>query len=122
MILLLPISIAYSQKRVLTTDGDTLVAFTPKQARWLLNQTYKVKELIAIDSVNKSIIVLKDSVITELKANESDYLMVLKNKDVVTSIYESENKHLKKVIRRQKIVSKVSLIGAAFLSLIVFIK
>ena len=92
----------YSQKRALTTKGDTVIVFSVPKAKWLLKQTYKVGELTVLDSLNKSELAIKDSIITVLNMNINDYKSIIEVKGEIIDGQYTHIAELKKEIRRQK--------------------
>ena len=103
----------YSQKRALTTKGDTVITFSVPKAKWLLKQTYKVEELTVLDSLNKSELTIKDSIITNLNMNINDYKSIIKVKGEVIDIQYTHIDQLKKEIKRQKRYKMYAILGGA---------
>ena len=104
---------AYSQKRALTTKGDTVIVFSVPKAKWLLKQTYKVGELTTLDSLNKSELTIKDSIITGLNMNINDYKKLIIVKGEVIDGQYTHIDQLKKEIKRQKRYKMYAILGGA---------
>jgi len=104
---------AYSQKRALTSKGDTVIVFSVPKARYLQNQVYKVMELTTIDSLNKVDIKFQDSIITGLNMNINDYKKIIIVKGEVIDVQYTHIDQLKKEIKRQKRYKMYAILGGA---------
>lgn len=97
----------YSQKRALTSEGDTVICFTVPQSRYLLKTIYKARELKTLDSLNQCVIAEKDTVITALELQIKDYKEVRTNDGEIKRILKEENKLLNKRLKSEKLKTKI---------------
>ena len=104
---------AYSQKRALTTKGDTVIVFSIPKAKWLLKQAHKVGELTTLDSLNKIDMAFQDTIIKEQNMIISDYIKIVEVKADVIDVQYKEINQLKKEIKRQKRYKMYAILGGA---------
>jgi len=85
----------FSQKLVLDNQtGDTLIAISPLQAKYLMKKYYRVESLRKTDSICEKQRVLADSVIKWYKLSFDDQKLILTNK---TSELSLSNEQIQKL-------------------------
>lgn len=98
---------AFSQKKAITNQGDTVVLFTIPQAKKILKQQYELKELKELDTLNRAIIQQKDSVIVYLKESNNDLETALNFQKNIIEDFRGKLKEKDRVIFRQKRIIKI---------------
>jgi hypothetical protein len=103
---------AYSQKMVLTNDGDTAIVYTVSQSRFLLQQYYKEKESKELADLLEQNLAIQDSIVKqqrEIIAAKNKYISNLNDisevKDIeLTNLTNNLNKSTRKisVLKRNK--------------------
>ena len=126
LIFLLPF-LSYGQKYPLVKfDGkDTLLIFSIVQGKKLIAQNeerLKDKQLISLNmaqiSQQDTIIASQNRKITNLLLMNTNYVNIIKQKDDLTSICETEKSMLDKEIKRQKRQKWIAIIGGAIASIL----
>jgi hypothetical protein len=110
-------------------DGkDTLLIFSIAQGKRLIAQNeerLKDKELISLNmaqiSQQDTIIASQDIKIKNLLLMNTNYVIIIKQKDDLISISETEKKILNKEIKRQKRQKIIAIIGGAIASILFII-
>jgi predicted nucleic acid-binding Zn ribbon protein len=105
-------------------DGkDTLLIFSIAQGKRLIAQNeerLKDKEIISLNvaqiSQQDTIIASQDIKIKNLLLMNTNYVIIIKQKDDLISISETEKKILDKEIKRQKRQKIIAIIGGAIVS------
>jgi len=124
LIFILPF-LSYGQKYPLVKfDGkDTLLIFSIAQGKRLIAQNeerLKDKEIISLNvaqiSQQDTIIASQDIKIKNLLLMNTNYVIIIKQKDDLISISETEKKILDKEIKRQKRQKIIAIIGGAIVS------
>jgi hypothetical protein len=117
--------LSYGQKYPLVKfDGkDTIIVFSIAQGKQLIAQNeerLKDKELISLNvaqiSQQDTIIASQDIKIKNLLLMNTNYVIIIKQKDDLISISETEKKILDKEIKRQKRQKIIAIIGGAIVS------
>ena len=129
LVFLLPL-ICYGQKYPLVKfDGkDTLLIFTIVQGKQLIAQNeerLKDKQLISLNmaqiSQQDTIIASQNIKIKNLLLMNTNYVIIIKQKDDLISISETEKKILDKEIKRQKKQKRIAIIGGTIASILFII-
>lgn len=101
------------------------VNIPPDVARYFLEQDDKAKILTKKDSLNtieinnlKSTIDIKDQLITTYKQDSVTYNAVIKLREEENYLSRQEVKILKKEVRKQKILTGISIVGMIVVTLI----
>lgn len=113
----------FSQTLVLNDKKDTTICFTLPQCKYLLKQTYKVKEC---DTLRKICEVQRadcDSVVTQQALNIVDYKKVVENqksiivvKDISIARLTSDLNDQKRATKLQSVYKWCAIIGGGVLS------
>jgi hypothetical protein len=107
-------------------DGkDTLLIFSIVQGKKLIAQNeerLKDKQLISLNTAQISqkdtIIASQNRKITNLLLMNTNYVNIIKQKDDLSSICETEKSMLDKEIKRQKMQKWIAIIGGAIASIL----
>ena len=119
--------LSYGQKYPLVKfDGkDTLIVFSIAQGKQLIAQNeerLKDKQLILLNvaqiSQQDTIIASQDTQINNLLLINTNYVNIIKQKDDLISISETEKKILEKEVKRQKRQKVIAIIGGSVVSIL----
>lgn len=119
--------LSYGQKYPLVKfDGkDTLIVFSIAQGKQLIAQNeerLKDKQLILLNvaqiSQQDTIIASQDKQINNLLLINTNYVNIIKQKDDLISISETEKKILEKEVKRQKRQKVIAIIGGSVVSIL----
>lgn len=119
--------LSYGQKYPLVKfDGkDTLIVFSIAQGKQLIAQNeerLKDKQLILLNvaqiSQQDTIIASQDKQINNLLLINTNYVNIIKQKDDLISIGETEKKILEKEVKRQKRQKVIAIIGGSVVSIL----
>jgi hypothetical protein len=107
-------------------DGkDTLIVFSIAQGKQLIAQNeerLKDKQLILLNvaqiSQQDTIIASQDKQINNLLLINTNYVNIIKQKDDLISIGETEKKILEKEVKRQKRQKVIAIIGGSVVSIL----
>ena len=122
--------LSYGQKYPLVKfDGkDTLIVFSIAQGKQLIVQNeerLKDKEIIRLNvaqiSQQDTIIASQDIQINNLLLINTNYVNIIKQKDDLISICETEKKILDKEVKRQKRQKIIAIIGGSVVSILLII-
>jgi len=122
--------LSYGQKYPsVTFDGkDTLLMFTIAQGKQLIAQNeerLKDKQLILLNvaqiSQQDTIISSQDTQINNLLLINTNYVNIIKQKDDLISICETEKQILEKEVKRQKRQKGIAIIGGSVVSILLII-
>jgi hypothetical protein len=122
--------LSYGQKYPLVKfDGkDTLIVFSIAQGKQLIAQNeerLKDKQLILLNvaqiSQQDTIIASQDTQINNLLLINTNYVNIIKQKDDLISISETEKKILEKEVKRQKRQKGIAIIGGSVVSILLII-
>jgi len=99
----------YSQQTVFTKSGDTLIAFTPAQSKFLLKKVYEVEAFRTLDSLNNlqlgycdSVFESNDQVIAEQGEIIINQKEIIELKDYQIEKLNEQLEVERKATRRQK--------------------
>lgn len=120
LVLLLNLT-AYSQQTVFTKTGDTLIAFTEAQYKFLLKKVYEVNELKEIDSIKTIHIAYCDSVFesnSQVIAEQGEIILnqkeIVELKDYQIGKLNEQLEIERKATRRQKVGKWIAIcVGSA---------
>jgi DNA-binding transcriptional regulator YbjK len=100
----------FSQKRALTTDGDTVVIFSIPQAKKMLKVYYEAQECKELQVVNDSIISAQDKIIqAQIQSISYADTTIMYKDSVIYSQKEEIRLYRKQIIKEKK---QKRLIGA----------
>ncbi len=113
----------YSQQLIRTAKGDTLLALSIEQGRYLLKQIYTLKEVNDLFKVSEIERLNCDTIVKLNELRINDYKKVIANQAVVISLKEAEVQTIKtefksvnKALKWQKTYKWCSIIGGGILS------
>ncbi|OQA33118.1 MAG: hypothetical protein BWY54_01001 [Candidatus Dependentiae bacterium ADurb.Bin331] len=113
----------FSQQTVFTKTGDTLIAFTLEQSKFLLKKVYEVNELKELDSLNRlqldycdSVFVSNEQVILDQENIVLNQKEIIELKDYQISKLNEQLEIERKNVRRQKLFKWVAIISGSSLS------
>ncbi len=121
--------IVYSQQTVLNNNGDTLICSSVNEYSFLIKSVFKVKELTLLDSINNSIIIYQDTLISNKDTLIENQNLIIKNKNSIIYLKDSQleilNNELieqKKSTQKQKVQKWISIgVGSLFTILSTYI-
>lgn len=109
-IVLLTTSTVFSQTKALNSNGDTIIYFSVDKAKYLLKQTYKVKELTELNKVLKQEKKYCDSLQVSQQVQIDDQATIIKNDSIIVAdkdlIIKNQQKDIKRY-RHQVIKQKI---------------
>lgn len=113
----------YSQQLIKTAKGDTLLALSMEQGKYLLKQIYTLKEVNDLFKVSEIERLNCDTIIKLDEIRINDYKKVIANQSIVISLKEAEVQTVKlelksvnKSLKWQKTYKWCSIIGGCVLS------
>lgn len=116
----------YSQVPTLNSKGDTVLCFSVDQAKYLAKEHYRADNYFKSDSICNLEIKKKDLTIKMYEKMEARLQTVVSNQKTILSNKDTElnevNLMLKKAnkdLKRQKLLTRVSLIGGSVITLFI---
>ena len=93
----------FSQKRALTTEGDTVVIFSIPQAKKMLKVYYEAQECKELQVINDSIITSHDNIIqAQIQAISYADTTIMYKDSVIISQKEEIRLYRKQIIKEKK--------------------
>lgn len=113
----------YSQQLIKTAKGDTLLALSMEQGKYLLKQIYTLREVKDLFKVSEIERLNCDTIIKLDEIRINDYKKVMANQSIVISLKEAEVQTVKlelksvnKALKWQKTYKWCGIIGGCILS------
>jgi hypothetical protein len=102
---------AYSQKTVLSSNGDTTICFSVTQAKFLLKKYYEVEKYAKLDSVCQLQLLYNDSLNNTLTGTIVAQSVVIRNLGDINSLKDIQIQSLTNRLGDEKIATKKQKIG-----------
>lgn len=92
----------YSQKTLLSDNGDTLVCFSISQSKFLLKKYHELQEVNALYSICNQQLTASDSIKKYYHEISISKDLILKNQKTEIGLYQEQVEHLKTELELEK--------------------